>query len=649
MTHIAGIVNLDGRPVSRDEVERMARVLFDTGTTIRGKKISGSAGLLFGGYNFLPEDRFQNQPVSLPDGRLFLFGGRLDNRDELILALGISKSAAREMADSAIAGTAWQKWGADGLIRWIGTHASACWDPSRRELSLARGAPRGRTLMVYRQGDSIYFSTLLDALFCVPSIPREMNESVLADILLGAPQGDQFLYNGIEAVGNAQWSIYRRNGEKRTEKYWALDPGKRLKFASESECWDSFAELFRDVVARYLRSTGPIGISLSGGLDSSAVAAQAATILAERGEELHTYTRVPQPEAVLPKPSSFRYNDETEKVQMLARQYPNMRVNLVPPEPGGIMDGMEDWYAANYTPWVVPPTYVSGYRPMLRKVEQDGVRLLLNGGNGNITFSHSGFGRLRELFQTGQWLRLRREIKAFKEQNYAIRKLLLREVVKPLVPAPLFKLRKRLKKKQAQQWDWFSVINPDFARESGALDRMVEQENMRLYFHKWNSWQRRSYFIEASGQVAQGGGGETVYGFDQRDPTGDRRIIEFCMALPERYYLADGIDRRLARLGLKHLLPEAIRMDVRLGLQDVDWAHRAKQDKEAIRSEYEKFRLDPDVRRYLDVSRLDQLWSEFEASDWSRMSRHRAVRFQLAMLGPLHAGNFIRWFHGRND
>ena len=649
MTHIAGIVHLDGRPVSREQIERMANVFSGTGVAIQQKRITQSAGLIFAGHHFLPEDRYQRQPFELPDGRLFISAGRLDNREELEAALQLDRSAASQMADSAIAAKAWQKWGADGLIRWIGPHASACWDPNQRELILARGAPRGRSIMVYRRGDAIYFSTLLDALFCLQTVPREMDEAVLADVLLGAPSGNQFLYRGIESVANSHWSVFRPDGKQRSEKYWKLDPRKRLSFSSESDCWESFSELFRQVVEKYLRSTGKVGIRLSGGLDSSAIAAQAAQILAERGEELHSYTRVPQPEAVLPRSGPLRYNDETAKVKLLAQQYPNLKVNFISPDSGGIMDGMEDWYAANYTPWIAPPSFVSGYRPMLQKAQQDGISLLLNGGGGNITFSHSGLGRLRELFLSGRWLQLRRELAAFREKKVAIRPLLLQEVVKPLVPMPIFKLRKRLSREDAKQWDWFSVINPDFARETGALDRMVDQENLRLYFHKWTTWQRRAYFIDSAGQVAQGGGGEMVYGFDQRDPSSDRRIIEFCMALPEKYYLADGVDRRLARLGLKHLLPEAIRMDPRLGLQDVDWAHRASQDKDAIKLAYEKFRSDPDVSRYFDVDRMDSIWREFEKSDWSRMSRRQAVRYQLAMLGPLHAGNFIRWFHGRND
>jgi len=285
----------------------------------------------------------------------------------------------------------------------------------------------------------------------------------------------------------------------------------------------------------------------------------------------------------------------------------------------------------------------------MQKAHEDGVTLLLTGGMGNVTFSHSGVGRLRELFLSCKWFQLRKELRAYQERQVRITRLLVNEVVKPLIPGPVYRLRKRLQKNDARQWGWFSVINPDFARETGALDRMVEQENLRLYYQKWTTWQRRAYSIESPGQVAQGGGGEVVYGLEHRDPTSDRRVIEFCMALPEKYYLADGVDRRLARLGTKHLLPEAIRMDYRLGLQDVDWAHRALQEKESIRSAYEKFRSDPDVKRYLNVERMEELWSEFEGCDWSKMSRMRAVKFQLAMLGPLHAGQFIRWFHGRND
>jgi len=627
----------------------MAGVLFDRGAQIQQKKISGSSGFVFSGYHFVPEDRYQRQPIQLSDSQSFLYCGRLDNRAHLISELGLESTSASNIADSGIAASAWAKWGVSGLVRWIGPHASACWDPRRKELTLMRGAPHGRAIMYFRKHDSLYFSTVLDSLFSLPFIPREINEDVLADILLGGAAGTKFLYKGIGAVANSHWAVFGPGNLSRSQRYWSLEPRRRLRFASERECWEAFSELFREVVSSHLRASGPVGIRLSGGLDSSAVAAQAAVILAERGQELHTYTRIPQSGAVLPKIGTLRYADESEKVRQLAQQYPNMRVNLVPPDTRGVMDGMEEWYSANYSPALSTPSFISGYRPMLQKASEDKVRLLLNAAHGNVTFSHAGFGRLRELFRSGRWLALRRELKKLERHGYNVKALMLQEAIKPLIPMPIYKLRQRLRKNKAESWSWFSAIDPKFASETGAVDRFIENENFRLYFNKWTTWQRRAAFIDGTGQVSQGGGGEVLYGFDQRDPTGDRRLVEFCMALPEKYFLAGGIDRRLARLGLKHLLPESIRMDFRLGLQDIDWAHRVRQDEDAISEAYEKFRKDPDLSRYLDFERLDELMSEFKASDISQISRRRAIQFQLAMLGPLHAGNFVRWFHGRND
>jgi len=49
------------------------------------------------------------------------------------------------------------------------------------------------------------------------------------------------------------------------------------------------------------------------------------------------------------------------------------------------------------------------------------------------------------------------------------------------------------------------------------------------------------------------------------------------------------------------------------------------------------------------MEKIDEMWEEFESTDWRAAPRRKAVRMQLALLGPLHAGNFVRWFHGKND
>jgi len=651
MSAIAGIVQLDGGPIERTDFERMARTLEARSPEFLRRHRETSCGLLYAGYHFTPEDRFERQPLQLADGSFMLFCGRLDNRQELIESLGLNRLQAGEMADSAIAAEAWLRWSTDGLERWIGPHATVIWKPDERRLILVRGAPSGRNLMFCRQGSTLFFSTSLDVLFALPRIPREFNEKALADILMSEPRGSEFLYQGLEGVPTSTWVEQRPEGSHKS-CYWAPDPGRRLRFRSDAECWEAFSELFADVVRRYLRCPGEIGINLSGGLDSSTVAAQAAIILAGQGRKLHTYTRVPMAgvdPAELTRPGDLGYLDEAGKVNALAAMYPNMQVNLIDPGQTPVLDGLEDWFAANYTPWNVSPTYISGNRPQLDKARDDGIKLLLNAGAGNLTFSHLGFGRLRELFVRGRWLRLRRELKALARRGIATRTLVVREIINPMIPGFVHHWRLRQKVRSQEPWDWFSSIQPEFAQRSGALDRLVDDENLRLFLHRWSSWHRRARKFTARDPVAQGGGGELLYGFDQRDPTSDRRIVEFCLALPEKYYFENGVARRLVRQGLGHLLPAEIRNEFRLGIQDTDWRYRLKRDKARIVEQFEKLKNDPDVSRYVDVEKMEALMEEMDDFDWANSSRRKEAKFMIAMLGPLHAGSFIRWFYGRND
>lgn len=351
----------------------------------------------------------------------------------------------------------------------------------------------------------------------------------------------------------------------------------------------------------------------------------------------------------MPDTLGNRYLDESSKVRDLAGLYANLKPSFIYPDERSILDGLDDWFSANHTPANVSPTYQTGYRPLLERARDDGVKLLLNAGCGNNTFSYTGFGRLNQLFKKGRWFELRRELRLLRKRGYNSRHLFISDVIKPSLPDWYCNWRIREKSKKAPSWDRFSALSTDFARQTGADARLQEQQNIRAYWDYWSSWKQRSAPFHNTRQVVQGGGAESLYGLDQRDPSGDRRVIEFCLAVPERFYLHSGVDRRLVRAGLRHLLPESILDEYRIGLQDADWFARVESSRNEINACYEKFRNDPDVSAMFDLEKIDAMWSEFESTDWRTAPRRKALRMQLALLGPLHAGNFVRWFYGKND
>jgi len=648
MSAIAGIVRFNNAPVDRADFQRMQQVLESRGGDNFRSLAGPSFACAFAGFHFTPEDLHDRQPISLPDGSYFLFCGRLDNRPDMIRDLGIRASEAGHLSDSAIAARAWLRWSTGGLRRWIGPHASLVWKPDEQKLIMLRGAPSGRALIYHQSGDTIYFSTTLDALFALPQIPREFDEHVLADVLLSAPSGSDFLYRGMESIPTSHWVELSPSG-RTDHRYWRLERGSLLKFKREEECWEAFEELFSTVVRQYLRRTGKVGIRLSGGLDSSLLAAFCCRELAAAGQILHGYTRIPRRDADVPVTLGGCYLDESAKVRDLAALHMNLKTNFIAPDDRSILDGLEDWFGANYSPANITPTYQTGYRPLMEQAKDDGVKLLLNAGCGNFTFSYTGLGRLQELFRSGRWLRLHREIKHLKIRGYKPKRLFIQEVIKPSLPDWYHHLRIRQKSRQRPTWDEFSSLNPIFARKTGADLRLREHQNARAYWECWSSWKQRSHPFHHGRQVAQGGGGDSLYGFDQRDPSGDRRLVEFCLALPERFYLHNGVNRRLVRAGMRHLLPASILDEYKLGLQDADWFARVEINREDIEACFEKFRNDPDVSAMFDMDKIETMWSEFESTDWRTAPYRKAVRMQLALLGPLHAGNFVRWFYGKND
>lgn len=646
MSAIAGIVHFDGAPVPRQDLERMGQALEPFGRDGQRIVVGDGVGFVVRTTLMTPEDRMDRQPVSLGGKDTLLFDGRLDNRPDLIRLLGLSESEGRMLADSALAARAWGSWGRDSLVKMIGQFGLAYWSAADSRLILARSAPRGRQLYFCRQGARLYFASAPHGLFALPQVPRELNESAIGDLLLLNDSEGETLYRNIELVQSSRWAEFRIDASE-SRRYWNADPNRRFNFKREEEVWEAFQPLFEEVVESHLRSIHPIGVQMSGGLDSAAVAGQAAHILAKKGQLLHGYTRIPAPGTVL-RPDGLTYSNERPKVELIAQMHPNLRTHFVHAGDEPVLDGMSSYFSSSYGSGPLSPTFLSGYDVLYRHAAGDGVRVLLTGAAGNGTFSYDGIPRLRALRRQGRWLNLYRELRAldrflghshgiFKQQVFEltgindVRNLLARlrgRLKEPLSPASL-------------------AIRESFAQRSGALERARTQKHGLKYWGGLSGWDWRAQAFDGNGwfgadaKLAQ-------YGLDSRDPTGDRRVVEFCLSLPDEVFLKDGIDRRLARLGLAHLIPTIVRMDPARGLQDVDWHFRLRSQATKITLVLDQLANDASLASYLDLAAMRTQWEKFETIDWRKAPLAEWIRYQRGLMGAMELGLFIRWFDHRN-
>src|SRR6266849_5290920 len=140
MSGILGIWYLDGRPVDRLELSRLSATLRHRGSDGQGMWIVGAAGLACHLARITPESAAEVQPVADATGAVLVFDGRLDNREELLIALEDDPSVSPGSPDSALVLAAYRAFGDDAPAWLNGDFACGLFDPRRKQLLLARDA-----------------------------------------------------------------------------------------------------------------------------------------------------------------------------------------------------------------------------------------------------------------------------------------------------------------------------------------------------------------------------------------------------------------------------------------------------------------------------------------------------------------------------
>jgi asparagine synthase (glutamine-hydrolysing) len=131
---------------------------------------------------------------------------------------------------------------------------------------------------------------------------------------------------------------------------------------------------------------------------------------------------------------------------------------------------------------------------------------------------------------------------------------------------------------------------------------------------------------------------------DERDPTADVRLLEFCLAIPTDQFLHDGIPRALARRVLIDRLPKLVLDESRRGLQAADWHERLMPGR--IADELDRIEACSLAVRAIDLPRLRRLVEDWPAGGWERDEVSNPYR--LALLRAISAGHFLRRAMGAN-
>ena len=196
----------------------------------------------------------------------------------------------RSHSDTETVLEAFLEWDVECFARLRGMFAAGLWNEARRRLVLVRDRVGIKPLYVARNGSDLYFGSELKALFAHPEIGRELDRAGLDLYLsLNYVPGGRTLVTGIEKLPPGSWLDWRA-GAVQTGRYWQL-PAMAPKPRRREEAVAELDSLLRESVKEHLLSDVPLGVWLSGGLDSSTMLHYAAEAGATPQDVFHFLPR----------------------------------------------------------------------------------------------------------------------------------------------------------------------------------------------------------------------------------------------------------------------------------------------------------------------------------------------------------------------
>jgi len=640
MSGICGVLRIDGAPAGPDTVDRMLHAMARWGDG-GGARASASGRVRLGcrQRRITAEDRFEAQPL-LSAGALLVADARLDNRTELFAELGVPVAARGSMADSALLAAAFEAWGEDVARRLVGDFAFILWDERRQTLLAARDRLGQRGLFWNANAHRLLIASSARAVVAAGDVAVRLNEQKVADALALLEDARSTYYAGVERVPAGHLLIADPAGH-RFRRYARLESQRPLRLGSDREYIEGFRSVFDEAVRARLRAAGDTGVMLSGGLDSASVAGVAATQLHGMGQRLAAFHAAPR----LGFEGDTRPGwivDETADVMATAALHENIELIIHRPDGTSPWDHFDLVFETVGAP-IRNPSNLAWYVALHGRAADHGVAVLLTGQKGNLTISFTGVRMLRDLMRRGHALRALSEARALaRARGRALRPVLWSELIRPLVPLPLFRLNRWLRRRSAAEPDvQESGIAPAFARAMRVEERMRERRADAETLERAGGDDYRILALEAG---ADGLDVPHLFrafrGIEMRDPTADIRVIDYCLSIPADQYLRGGRDRLLVRRSMRGLLPDSLLRRTTRGAQAADWTEWFGAMRPAFAAELENLMRSDTARRCLDLSKLRSLIEHWP----DRFGMEHHASYNLMLLRAMMMGRFIRWF-----
>ncbi|MBI5352501.1 MAG: hypothetical protein HZB50_07685 [Chloroflexi bacterium] len=551
MSGICAIVNFDGEPVDPQVLRAMAEQCAYRGPDGIHYWINGNVGLAHLSLHATPESMWEYQPKISKDGMLCLSADvRVDNRPELIGLLAENgEVVSPNTPDADLILAAYRIWGETCPVQIIGDFAFAIWDGREQKLFCARDAFGIKPLHYSKINSTLCIASEAQQIVQHPQTPFRLDEVTIADYLANNVSDEtRTMFQDVHKLPPAHSLSADRTGLQ-IKRYWDIDPQYRTVHSNDDEYAAHFLALFRRAVADRLRTPlgTSVGVTMSGGMDSTSVAAVARQIIKAQADQPHLLAC----SYVFEK---MKECDESVFSQPVADKLGIELINI-PAEKFRLLDNEEIFSPSLETPFMSEESLT---RHILGSFAQRRARVWFSGHGGDSIVGGSTFIYADRVLQ-GDLSVFQEIARLYREYNLPVTSLFaayLDWVFRPLIPEALKKIYRAMKRPVLPKW-----LNADFKCRTRTADRMRDTTIPKRFseFARQDNYQKI---------ISLGGVGRAIsyqdrlaaqYQMEARYPFLDRRLVEYVLSIPPEQILRGWQRKYILRLAMRGILPESTR------------------------------------------------------------------------------------------
>ena len=565
MSGITGIYNVGGSGVDKSLLERMTQAISHRGPDGEGLFLNYNIGLGHRRLSIIDLSKEGHQPMTTEDGLLtIVHDGQIYNCPEIRQELVNKGYRLRSNTDTEVILYSYREWGEKCPEKFNGMWSFAIWNSKNKSLFCSRDRIGVKPFYYYFDGKVLVFASEIKAILEYSGVPRKVNERAVYDYLMWGISGDseETYFVGIKKLSPSHCLLMSEPKGLEIRRWWNLKVNTSLNDLSRKEQEEAigrFSHLLEDAVRIRLKSDVPIGTTLSGGLDSSAITALAGRLIfAEKeiksqlvGDKLKTFSSCFNNEPV----------DEREFIERVL-EHTGVEGNYDFPDTLNFWDELPRIIRQQDEPSGIFSVYARW--SLAQKVRTLGVKVLLDGDGSDAILAghHRYYGVLfLELALKGRFLRLLREAKSASAiigmrdlsswTSTTVGGCLIGHV------PPAFQLSMRHLLFQVRGRSTHRALISTFDRAYKRQGLVDISQHYETDAANLNRRLCRDLF-QLTSPVNYSDSLSAPFGIETRSPFLDYRLIEYVFSLPATLKIKDGWTKWILRRAVQGTLPDVI-------------------------------------------------------------------------------------------